>query len=166
MKRIFTDEHKNKIREALKKGNVFECLVCGKEFWRKPYAIKRGNNKFCSKDCYFIYQKGKSKSLANRRKYIGEDNPNWKGGITSRNKQMRASEEYKQWRLRVFERDDWTCRKCGLRSEKNQYILIQAHHIKPFATFPELRFEIDNGMTLCKKCHAKEPKGKEIYLID
>jgi predicted restriction endonuclease len=70
------------------------------------------------------------------------------------------------WRKEVFERDDYTCRSCGNRSKSNNYLRIEAHHIKPFATFPEVRFNVDNGMTLCKKCHDKEPKGKDIYLIN
>lgn len=88
----------------------------------------------------------------------------WRGGITSLNLAIRNRVEYKQWREAVFTRDNWTCQECGARSKKNCYIRIEAHHIKPFATFPELRFKIDNGKTLCKKCHDKKPKGREINI--
>jgi 5-methylcytosine-specific restriction endonuclease McrA len=47
-------------------------------------------------------------------------------------------------------KDEFTCRECG---EKNIY--LQAHHIKSFADFPELRFNLTNGKTLCKSCHYK-----------
>lgn len=53
------------------------------------------------------------------------------------------------WRMQVFTRDNFTCTECG--SKKN----IQAHHIQRWAEHPNLRFDIDNGQTLCKKCHSK-----------
>lgn len=89
----------------------------------------------------------------------GENNPNWKGGITPLNKVIRASLEYKLWRKSVFERDNYTCIFCGTRGGS-----LEADHIKPFALFPELRFAIDNGRTLCKPCHRKTPTyGNNIW---
>ena len=158
-------ERIRKISDSKKKGQWFGCLVCSTKFWRKPYAIKKGDNKFCSKKCYFIWQKGKQKIVKNPHNKQGANNPNWRGGIQSTHLKIRASEEFKRWRNEVFKRDNWTCRNCGKRSNKNEYLRIEAHHIKPFAIFPELRFVIDNGKTLCKKCHSKEPKGKEILCI-
>lgn len=111
------------------------CLVCNKRFKRKPSAIKKGHNKFCSRKCYFIWQKGKKKITHNPCNRSRENNPNWKGGIKSTNDIFRASKPYKEWREKVFQRDDWTCQRCGKRSKKNQYIIIHSHHIKPFAIF-------------------------------
>ena len=154
-----------KIAEALQRGSYFNCKVCSLRFWRKPSAIKKGNNKFCSRTCYFQWQKGKKKTVHRPYDQKGKNNPNWRGGIKSFNDLIRNSKEYISWREKVFARDNWTCQKCGKRSKRNQYIIIHAHHIKPFAVFPELRFKICNGQTLCKKCHNKEPKGKEILRI-
>ena len=159
------EERINKISKAHKRGQYFNCIICNKEFWRKPYDIKKGNNKFCSKECYFEWQKGKKKIIHNPFNKSKENNPNWKGGIKPLNLIIRSSKEYKNWREEIFKRDNYTCQHCGAKSKKNNYIRIEAHHIKPFATFPELRFVIDNGLTLCKKCHSKEPKGKEILCI-
>jgi hypothetical protein len=57
-----TEEHKRKIGESRKRGASFICEVCSKEFWRKPSAIAKGDNKFCSKACYFNWQKGRKRS--------------------------------------------------------------------------------------------------------
>mgnify|MGYP001579451102 CR=1 FL=1 len=72
----------------------------------------------------------------------------WKGGITPMNRALRNSIEFRLWREAVFARDNWTCQECGKRGVK-----LNAHHIKSFAYYSELRFAIDNGITLCKDCH-------------
>ena len=68
-------------------------------------------------------------------------------------KHDRNSDRYKQWRAAVFKRDSYTCRDCC--STKN----IQAHHIKSWKNNKELRYDIDNGITLCRACHLKAHGG-------
>lgn len=95
--------------------------------------------------------------LKNRLNHIGKNSGKdcylWKGGITPINKQIRTSDEYKQWRMQVLKRDYWTCQKCGYKSKKARDIVVD--HIYPFVYFPELRFDVANGRTLCKECDAE-----------
>ena len=89
-----TKEHKENRAVSKRRGSYFNCLKCGKQFWRKPYEIKRGNNKFCSKECYLTWQKGmpRSKNFIKKCKAKkGLLNANWKGGITPENKKIRDS---------------------------------------------------------------------------
>lgn len=83
----------------------------------------------------------------------GEKMWNWKGGITPVNQKIRHSFEYREWRTAVFERDRYTCVWCGAKNGRGKTVILNADHIKPFAYYPELRFAIDNGRTLCKRCH-------------
>lgn len=72
----------------------------------------------------------------------------WRGGITPINRAIRNQVEYKLWREAVFKRDNWTCVFCFVKGGT-----LNADHIKPFAYYPELRFALDNGRTLCVSCH-------------
>lgn len=85
---------------------------------------------------------------------IKETHWNWKGGITPDSKLIRNSNDYKQWRDCVFARDNYTCQCCGKAGGK-----LQAHHLENFADNIDLRFDIDNGITLCFECHSPIVKG-------
>ncbi len=73
---------------------------------------------------------------------------NWQGGITSENKIIRRSLKMRNWRKAIFKRDNYTCQICQGRGG-----YLNADHIKSFALFPNLRFELSNGRTLCVPCH-------------
>lgn len=81
-----------------------------------------------------------------------DKNPNWKGGTTLLSDEIRKSIKYKQWREKVFKRDDYTCVWCGVRGGE-----LQADHIRPQSVFPHLRFRLSNGRTMCVGCHRKTP---------
>jgi len=107
---------------------------------------------------------GKRASVETRKKqslsHRGERTWSWRGGISPLNKIIRHSVEYRLWRENVFKRDNYTCTICGQRGCR-----LQADHIKPFSFFPELRFSIENGRTLCEECHKKtETYGARAYL--
>jgi 5-methylcytosine-specific restriction endonuclease McrA len=92
----------------------------------------------------------------------GEKSNLWKGGLSTKNQLIRQSTEYKLWRTSVFERDNYTCIWCGIVGGK-----LNADHIKPFALYPELRFAIDNGRTLCVPCHrTTDTYGLKTRLIN
>lgn len=78
----------------------------------------------------------------------GSEHWNWKGGITSENRRDRNCTQYKMWRKDVFERDKFTCQICGRVGGE-----LEAHHIEHFSENKNLRFDVDNGVTLCKECH-------------
>jgi len=100
------------------------------------------------------YHRGWPLSHDHRRKIAiansGANSSSWKGGVTPENDRIRKSVEFKIWREKVFERDNWTCQDCGKRGG-----YLEPHHKKSFAEFPELRFDVDNGITYCHECHKK-----------
>ena len=102
----------------------------------------------------------KGKKTWGKDSLTNKQHPSWIDGRTSYTIKLRNSNEYKQWRSQVYERDNWTCQTCGKRGS----ITLNAHHIIPFAQllkteFEYLIFDVSNGVTLCEECHNLTKKG-------
>ena len=119
---------------------------------KKPNLGKRHTKEAKEKICKAREKQGsnvwnKGKSYFEIR---GDKHWNWQGGITSKNNKIRNSLEIKLWRKAIFERDNFIDQKTGQRGGQ-----LVAHHINNFADYPELRFAIDNGITLLKETHIE-----------
>ena len=55
-----------------------------------------------------------------------------------------------EWKRLIKERDHYTCRRCGAQLTSKQ---LHAHHMIPKWFMPELEYDLNNGITLCNKCH-------------
>ena len=117
------------------KGGLGNCIDCGKKV--STYNPKNGRCLLCS---------NKSRT--------GENSPRWRGGVSKLHKTERQlamqSIEYKLWRVAVFTRDNYICQMC--HEHKHE---LEADHIRAWKDYPELRYAIDNGRTLCRECHMK-----------
>jgi len=93
-------------------------------------------------------------------KIMGENHPKW---IRDReklisNQKGRRSHEHRKWSNSVKKRDNYCCKikNCDCFGK------LEAHHILSYSQYPELRYDINNGITLCKYHH---PKKKEDELL-
>ena len=130
-------------KDQKQKGNAYR-----KGHTKSNDESTRRQSKKVSETLRRLYSEGKIFPITENPKIRGEKHHNWQGGVATINEKIRRSIEYKLWRKAVFERDNYTCKFCGNKGRK-----INADHIKPFSQYPELRFAIDNGRTLCEKCH-------------
>lgn len=154
------------------RARIAVCPICGKEF-RAIHEHKGRKSVYCSRECWSkrateykicpvcgvefqtsikrnkIYCSTKCRNLAYRERK-GEQSHFWQGGKTKESDLLRTSAEYKAWRLAVFKRDNFTCKNCGQKKRN-----IEAHHIKERCRYPELIFDVNNGLTLCHECHKE-----------
>jgi hypothetical protein len=79
----------------------------------------------------------------------GEAHYAYSHGRFQRSLSLRRQPEYVEWRNAVFARDGYRCRDCGDARGGN----LRAHHEKPMGDFPDLAYDVDNGVTLCHPCH-------------
>ena len=133
------------VDKSKRNGVKRNCLVCHKPFYAKPHQIIRGHGRFCSMKCWHVFNRG-------------DNHSQWNAEMTDeeraiRNGSKRDLPEYKNWRRNVFTRDNYTCRACGAIG-----VRLNAHHVIPWSVDVSLRYEISNGITLCKSCHKKEHK--------
>lgn len=136
---------------GMRTGEICICKICNKEYYRSPSQVKWRGTNYCSKKCMGQYL----------RTLKGEKSLSWEGGKSSIYRRLRSGIEFTEWRKAVFERDDYICQKCGARSSPNSKVRLHPHHKKSFTLYPELRFEISNGETLCERCHKEEHNEKK-----
>lgn len=91
-----------------------------------------------------------------------ENHPNWKGGTYNKNRKIDMQRKnYRDWRKLVIERDKYTCVWCGGNKD------LHVDHIKPYSLYPDLRYDLSNGRTLCAECHkGTETYGKKIEQLE
>lgn len=90
-----------------------------------------------------------------RESHSGEKAWNWKGDAATTIRDGRELPIYKDWRKSVFSRDKYTCQCCGVRNGNGSYIRLEAHHILNWKDNKKERYDVDNGITFCAKCHLK-----------
>ena len=145
---------------------TYKCDRCGEELPENFPRVDLGDTDYCG-DCAFILGVIDEKEylecfwywascfklravVREEKVYVTEGKFPWER--TSRDRECKS---YRQWREAVYERDNYTCQKCGERGGK-----LNAHHIKPYAKYSKLRHDVSNGITLCEKCHkAIHKKG-------
>ena len=155
--------------EKMKNGDgytpiyFYSCDDCGKEICESEPHKELNDSHICL-SCCFIKGSIKEKKFL---EYSGIVHDGFKAGVHEgeihiwqgktapwemSNSDYRRTKEYRIWRESVLKRDQFKCQHCG--SEQD----LQAHHIKPFATYKKLRFKTSNGLTLCESCHRGEHK--------
>lgn len=86
------------------------------------------------------------------KRVSGKNNPSYNPKLTNKDRcDRRLIFGYSIWRNRVYERDNYTCQCCGDNRGGN----LKAHHLDSYNWCKEKRMEVDNGMTLCEKCHKE-----------
>lgn len=115
-----------------------KCAECGNVFLK---AHDRKHPKlgkyFCSMACAQLHQ------IENRH-------PCWKGGHPTH-----RGGRYTIWARLVLEAHGHKCKRCG--SKMN----VEAHHIRPWAKFPDFRYDVSNGIPLCDPCHVNVHREKK-----
>ena len=160
-----------------RKGEMIVCRFCYKDVWVENNL--KGRKKFCSKVCFYAgrvctqtFKKGHKDLVPKSSRGHTEETKrkiglssigihrldkawNW---ISDRTKVKKSEHkhldtEYKHWAKAVKDRDKWECRikneECAGR--------LEAHHILGWSSHPELRYEINNGISLC---HAHHPRKR------
>ncbi|KKK90226.1 hypothetical protein LCGC14_2725240 [marine sediment metagenome] len=133
------------------------CVYCGKEFmtsWK--------NAKYCSRICankrhrkkYNYPDKKEKKCIKCEKKFITSLSNQTYCSIKCREKNRDFYVDILNLREYIFERDNFTCQKCGNQGDKNND--LNAHHIIPL--YKGGPHKVENIITLCVDCHRKEHK--------
>jgi hypothetical protein len=114
---------------------------CGATFETTSTSVTSGHKKSCG-------------CRTNAQYKIGKDSPLYNHSLTDKERSDQQEHrklkhpESLRWAKSVYKRDDYTCQKCNQRGGR-----LNAHHLNAWSWCIEQRFDVDNGVTLCQKCH-------------
>uniref|UniRef100_A0A6M3ISN5 Putative HNH endonuclease n=1 Tax=viral metagenome TaxID=1070528 RepID=A0A6M3ISN5_9ZZZZ len=145
-------------KKTLKKNGYVNCKLCDNKMFENKFYCNDCFTKICNE--HKPWHKGKKCPAIGSAK-LGDKNPMWKGGITSKSRQLKNSPEWKNWRYKVFKRDNFICQDCNQKGKK-----LHPHHIFEKSKYPNFIFKVWNGRTLCSKCHKKTYYKEEKYRED
>ena len=117
------------------KGGFPKCKECGTKLSARNLKTNL---------CQICYPKTKT----------GKNHWNYKHGNSKQWRREYNYPKYRSWRKQVLSRDNYICQHCGSNKE------LHAHHIIEWAKSKELRYDINNGLTLCRNCHEKHHNFK------
>ena len=137
----YGDTHKGENSHRFSNVKV-KCYTCGIEFNKTKSQVEKHGVHFCSKECN---HEGFKELLT------GEHNPNYNPNKSEKDRiEHRNIPGYNEWVRNVFDRDNYTCQCCGDNKGGN----LNAHHILNYSEYKHLRTDVNNGITLCDKCHV------------
>ena len=150
------------------KLKIYKCLKCGCQILESyPYeetndgaicgdcAFLTGmitEKEYLNNYCFWFGLKGARAVIKDGKIYLGTGKFPWER--TSRDRECK---EYKEWREKIFSRDNFTCQSCGQIGGT-----LNAHHIKSYKKYSKLRYSAKNGLTLCEQCHRNLHKKQEV----
>lgn len=104
-------------------------------------------------------QEQKGRKITWVEKISGENNWRWIKDRTKLKTDRRKSydQRYKDWARRIKNRDLWKCKI----NNKDCSGRLEAHHIVPWSQAPELRYEMSNGISLCRYHHPIKRKEEQ-----
>jgi hypothetical protein len=154
-----SDEHRKRLSDSHKGQKAWNKGVKMDEEFREKCSIrqlgKKRNWSEQGKKSFSEKMTGRKRTKESIEKMSGENHPRWikdrsliKIGDRSMNDPLQ-----KQWSLSVKKRDGWKCQI----ADSNCKGRMESHHILSWKDFPELRYEVNNGITLC---HAHHPRVK------
>lgn len=126
-----------------------KCEHCGELFGLEKCAnniAKFRTRRFCSTSC-----------SAQALRPSGADHPMWKPELIEKQRTSRGPQA--NWAKKVKQRDEWQCRSCGVKGGR-----LEAHHIDEFSKMVALRWDVENGITLCFDCHRDVHAGIRVVV--
>lgn len=130
---------------------ILSCEECGVEY-SSPQS-RKDQSRFCSRRCHGKWQS---------RNNVRDRSPSWNPNKTNKDREKeRLIPGYKEWRIAVYERDNYTCQACCSKNKGR----LNAHHLYDYSTNPEQRISVENGITMHESCHIDFHKwmgGKQV----